>query len=283
MTQRILPNSIDLNAKIMYSDYTSFLTDAISVHFRERIKSSHSHNKYGENWHGTDTFAEAVALATTGWPQGTALVAEMSAKITSMVTGYVKEQTMYLDTTTQYCWDMASAVAGVPQCGVNFSPDQEKKLVRIVVDFGASSSIDANVLTAKAATIASLVTALDYCNFDTEIVCAVNDGYEKTIQCAFMLKSAGTPLDINSIAFALGHAAFRRRIHFNWMEQYYTQSVYNDWIVSGSYGQPKKLVNLSGDITIDNAYHGMRYWTNPTTAAEWILSQLAAQGVTINA
>jgi len=275
--------SVQIGDSIMYPSYGAFLADVLSVDDKSRRKAS---RRTGDTeWSGTATYEDAVRLAVNGWEAGTEKVADLVSEITAKVLGKIVEQTMYLDTTTQYCWDMASAVAGVPQCGVNFAPDQEKKLVRIVVDFGASSFIGGNVLLVKAATIASLVASLEYAQFDTEVIVATNSGDKystRTIQCGMLLKSPGMAMDLSVMAYALGHPAFRRRIHFHWMEQFYSLRAYDEWLSSKgkeNYGVGNWLVGLTGDINIARDYEGLDGWTKPEVAVAWIMEQLKAQGV----
>jgi hypothetical protein len=276
--------SVKFGAQIFYSDYASFLNDALIAHRPMRKKVSQYAND--AQWSGTRTFADAVALAQDGWKHGANMVAELVTSITSKVTGHLQDATMYLDTTTNYCWDMASAVAGVPQCGINFSPTEDKKLVRIVVDCNTSAGVDSSVMLRKAAAIAALVAALEQCNFDAEVIVAFHlRGYrdrKESIQCAVMVKTAGRAVDLDILAYALGHPAFYRRIIFNWMEQFYANAEYTELIANGAYGHILPLTGLSGDITIGYSMYGDSRWTNSATAAKWILEELKNQGVQID-
>lgn len=275
------PNSLDYGARVHYPNLAEFLADACAVHSVRRQKSSH--DTLSANWYGTANFESAVALAHKGWNHGAKMAADMTSELVSSIMGKLTDNSMYLDTTTNYCWDMASAVAGVPQCGINFAPDTDKKLVRIVVDCNASGGIDSSVLLRKAASVAALVYALEYANFDTEIIVAEHLGNRgragESIQCAITVKQAGCTIDLAAVAYALGHPSFYRRLFFNWMEQYYCEARFIEWIKTAGYGNIIPLVDLSGDITIPYMMFGEDQWKNATTAETWILSQLKKQGV----
>jgi len=271
--------SVNTGARINYENYSDFLADAIDVDFDAKRKTRCSQNtgKDEAEFRGTNTFADAVQLARGGWDDGTKLVAAMATTMTSEITGHIVEQTMYLDTTPQYCWDMASAVAGVPQCGVNFAPDQEKPLVRIAVNLSASAHISSDTLFLRAATIAALAECLEFAGMDTEIVIggAQQERHLK-LQVLITIKHAGQSIDTSVLAFALGHPSMVRRIVRAWEEKFYDNTLYDAFIANAHYGHPIPLV-LDSNEYIHIGPETL--WTSATKSMEWIKTTLRQYGV----
>ncbi len=276
-------HSVNIGDSIHYSSYEEFLTDAMANGVRPRdMSSSRRYDAMGFSL--TKTWDDAVELATKGWEAGTKLVSEYQSKLLTTVCGGLTDQTMYLDLTTQYCYDMQSAIAGVPQCGVNFAPEGNRKLIRIMINVGARASVSAETMRNKAAIVSALVLALELYH-DVEIVVIRVDAthtrkQSNSYQLSFTLKHAGEPLNTSLLAFAVGHPAMLRRMIFSWHELYLTP---NAIAATGGniYGWSIDIKDTSNfDIYIGAATEES-HWDSPILAEEWIKKQLRLQGVEI--
>jgi hypothetical protein len=217
---------------------------------------------------GVATLADAVQIARTGWPEGTARIQRISTSILNKVTSLIEIPQITYDV-CGLDFDMGLHVSGVPEAWYDFryqtQESQGFKHVHMVVNYAVSSGISADTIQTRGAIAAALVLSLEAANVRVTLdaVCAVANG---TKECWVRLKNADMPLDIDRLSFALVHPAMLR-----WLllaNKHWWRDVPSD-------------VNASsrGDIYIGKGHLEDAQWGDNTRAQEWIITQLRAQGV----
>jgi hypothetical protein len=282
--------SIDSNSRPPYKDHSFKFNSLFEfVDYAEKTpKFRHEHDQYGSSFTGTDSFTDAVKLAREGWSEGTDKLMKLANVITSKVTSLIDVPTLNYDT-TGLDFDMGRYLDGVPESWYYFEHKTRDGVgfeqVRIVVNISASGGVSKEILTARGATVAGLVLALEQSGKRVELIAVApwsasqSDFYNGPklgpfINTSVLLKSPDQQIDIDRLAFVLAHPSMLRRLDFA-----VTETIEN-WRPRGI-GFPIELPDGQdrGDIHIDRASLGEMQWQNERTAETWILEQLRKQGV----
>lgn len=150
------------------------------------------------------------------------------------------------------------------------------KVVRILVNIAASSGITTDVIETRGGAILSLVDALEAVGRSVELVAVMSASSSKNIEIYTTIKTAGVPLNLSSIAYAIAHPSMLRRHMFRIMEQ---QSNCRDYGVPGMYGWPRDVQHGEGDIYLPMMMYGDKAWSSTESAAQWVKDRLIEQGV----
>jgi hypothetical protein len=170
-------------------------------------------------WHGSSDLASAISMLANGWDAGRrtvdAVVGSLESELQTVAHDMVQE--MVYDTAGAYP-DMGRYMEGEPECMVQYMPTPDTtsgQVTRILVDNGASAKYSADWMTKRAGAVAALVHVLGMVGKSVEVWIAspvtINGKHHDTVVC---VHRAGTPLNVDSIAFALGHPSMLRRIMF---------------------------------------------------------------------
>jgi len=126
---------------IVFESVGDFLADA--------CKGDHpdSHKRGDEDFHGTKTFKEAVALAKQGWPEGRerleSLRAELEATIRKAIEA--KAATQVFDVVGDYI-DVGRVLEGEPECCGSYLDDEgghaKSRVVKIVANVSALGNVE---------------------------------------------------------------------------------------------------------------------------------------------
>lgn len=171
------------------------------------------------DWHGASR-EDAFAMARTGWADGRKNMVEAMAQARPSIT---LAPAFTLDVGGAYP-DPSAAAAGVPDCMVNFVPEQNKHkpIVRMAVNVWASSAYKPREFTAYGAAVLSYIDAIETAGARVELTmlchCKANSGPTATYTASAVIKRAEDPLDIDKAAFCLTHVAMLRRIFFGHMQ-----------------------------------------------------------------
>jgi hypothetical protein len=207
--------------KIIREEFAS-VGDRLQAARRESRGSKVSRDGHFDvNWYGGVTFDEALSLAESGWPEGAARVAKLSASIVSRVAPHATSATsaVQYDVTGQWV-DVGLFLSGEPEC-FGYETQDESRLsspvVRLAFNCSSSSSVTAEKLARRGIVAAAAIDVLESAGRRVEVLLLHGETYfggEKEYHSVTRLKDAGQPLDIDKVAFALGHAATLRRIGF---------------------------------------------------------------------
>lgn len=178
----------------------------------------------GDNWHGTNTYAESVQLALNGWTAGAERVQRIASRI-AMNRPHAARIAR---------WDVAGAVASVPRhlAGnplamrrLDARETSKRPVITLVADIAAAASVEPQKLTLAAAIAAAITDRLEEAGFRVEIIAACRTSDDRSSrdarhaanrqgEVALIAKRAEDPADPARLSFALGHAGMFRRFVF---------------------------------------------------------------------
>src|SRR3990167_4617323 len=179
----------------------------------------------------TNSFLEAINLATYGWPKGLEAVYKLTSKHKEVFQDLLPKQDHAIgqvhDIEGEFI-DIERYIQGDPECMVKFMLSNDKvkqgnKLQRIVVNGSFPNFINPESLFIHSALIINLSDAMEMCGFKTEIM-MINPMANEYCGSALLvyqttLKQFEDFPDFTKIAFCLCHPSMLRRIIFSLMEQ----------------------------------------------------------------
>jgi hypothetical protein len=193
-----------------------------------------SRYKNRENWSGTATFEDAVALGRHGWsdvrPQIDGVLAEVDSKVRSLT---VDKPVMFHDVTGAFV-DVGAYLSGEPECMIEVQTvpvPATGRIVRLLVNTAFSWSTDESTVRARGAAICALIDAFARQQLAIEVYveCTIRPPHGKSgktrkvdadrLTTLVKVKAAADPLDIDLLMFPIGHVAFLRRIVFDSWER----------------------------------------------------------------
>jgi hypothetical protein len=158
------------------------------------------------------TGPEACGLALNGWHDGAARVARLRDTIaaTQPVAAKIAR------------WDVAGAVPSVPRYlagnplamrRLASAETRKRPILTLVNHMGGTHNVPEQCFINRAAVVAAIADVIEASGYSLHIIgtsyCAKETFAHET---AVTLKDPGAPVDIATLAFALGHAGFFRRI-----------------------------------------------------------------------
>ena len=180
-------------------------------------------NSWSAEFNGCDSFDEAIDMATQGWAEG--------GEIIERTRGYIRALNPLSPKITKY--GIAGSTPNVPRAIAGnilnmrqpeLRRSAKKKTITIVYNMCENGGTDADMITHKAAVTAALIDEIEAKGFAIEVVSAVaTNGYTgggNIRAYEFVrIKESHHPIDINRLAFGLGHAAMFRGLFFADMQR----------------------------------------------------------------
>jgi hypothetical protein len=182
-------------------------------------------NDWSPHFNGCDSFDEALDMAIHGWAEG--------GETIERTRGYVRALNPLSPRMVKYgiagsTPNVPRAIAGnllnmrIPEPGKS----RKKQIITIIYNMCENGGVDAEMITNKAAVTAALIDEIEAKGFAVEVISAVaTNGYDyHTRGCIrayefVRIKESHHPIDINRIAFGLGHAAMFRGLFFADMQR----------------------------------------------------------------
>lgn len=196
----------------------------------QKVSSFDSHQVGNGRFHGTETFEDAVALATNGWHEGAARINKLRTQLTHFVEKAVaaKTKSVAWDVTGDYL-DVGRYLSGEPEVFGEYKSDDGSvagKVVKIVANVSAIGSVESESIFSAGAAIYAAVDLLESLGHRVELWLGSGskaNGYGgagtakagKRLQVLVKLKDAGQPVDSDRLAFYLAHNASLRRLFFS--------------------------------------------------------------------
>lgn len=181
------------------------------------------HNDWHTDFNGCESFQHALDLAMYGWKEGGETI-ERTRSYVRALNPISLQRTRYGIAGTSP--NVPRAIAGnplnmrLPEVGKS----RKKQVITIVYNMCENGGTDKDIITNKAAVTAALIDEIEAKGFACEVVAAVVTGYNwKSTIKAFefvRIKESHLPVDINRLAFGLGHAAMFRGLFFGDMQRY---------------------------------------------------------------
>lgn len=227
------------------------------------------------SWNGTYTFEQALDLARNGWHAVTDATMERMIPLVEAV-GSMMQQEEYFYAVTGNTFDVARLLEGEPECWINQESNIKEgagKVLRIVFNFTCSASITREVIIAKGAAIAALVTLLERRGIPVQVDTVEYSGhYGQHYQMWVTAKEPGQDLDVPRLMFAMANLAMQRRISWAVHEAVWP-------IFGGGYYGSVGEVEDTGDLYIGCSMTGDPQWTDHNSARTWVIAQLRQQGI----
>lgn len=209
-------------------------------------QSPESSNGSDAKWYGnTHSLTEACNLASNGWseirPEVDAILVQLQDRLAE------KFSTMYV---TEYATsgagvDMGRFVTGEPECMVEFMPQNQAsmgRVVKILVAGTASSDIKADDIKRRGTAVLALVDTIHKMGVGIELwwESTIKGSDSGTHSTVVKLHDSSDALDIDSVMFSLAHPAMLRRLTFSVQEQSEAKKAQNATMGQG-YGSPHDM------------------------------------------
>lgn len=209
--------------------------------------ASLSSEENDESFTMTKNYAESEQLMATGYKDGlNDLKKSKGVKITH--TSNIRKNIPQMGV-VGYAPHVPNAIAGIPQSMIaQRKIEQHAKVVTIVYDGGAHSSVDAERFVKAGRNLLDVVMMLELQGYRVRV--DIQDAFctnkEKAI-CRITVKNHRQPINPLKISYLLLHPSFFRRQGFKWLET--TPELTNCTFVAG-YGRPLYFqVNSDGAST----------------------------------
>ena len=222
----------DMKPECVCVDEADSINDAIerghSKYDESKFSRRSSHEEGNKDWRGTDGWDDMVRLYDDGWREG-------RERIAASLNGVYESNSTRNSTNYAVDYDVAGAVPDVPVAVSGdvfcmFTPgDQErdsKPVMRIMVELSASCSVDAKWIANRGAAVAALVDEIETSGVSCEIMSTHttskrhwDERVKGSMICSVVtVKRAGENVDVDDIAFGLGHPSMHRRVMFGMLE-----------------------------------------------------------------
>jgi hypothetical protein len=246
-------------------------------------------SEYGEpSFCETENFAEAYRLGKDGWQ-------DVRPQVDSMLSALRDRIGNRLDNATVLRWDVAGGVvdvgrwcAGLPDHMIDFPTEPAEKMgkvVRVFIDYGASSQYTAEFIRNRGVAILALVDTLKSLGVSMEIwgeTAVRNSGNAKTETVHTTVTKLHDPsnkLDIDELMFALGHPSMLRRVTFGVRERSKVATKIGAYGDAG-YGRTVKMryaKEMGADVRIErleSSSHPMM-----DDPVEWVMQTVTGLGL----
>lgn len=233
------------------------------------------HSRTGrQDFTGTQSWDEAIKLATYGWPEGLKAVKRLADDLYTKVGVLIEREKTFHDFSGSYV-DVGRYVDGDPENMVEFEPCDALgpgNILKVVVSGSVSCGYTTDQIQRRGAAILALLDAIESTGARTEVIlstCTGSSGhcYESLVT----IKKANEPLSLDAIVFAVCHPSMARRLDFSAREMLpYAEAVKVD--TYGGYGMPMDAL-VHGDVHIDGLYgHGdAPYAESDEKAVKWVV------------
>lgn len=202
---------------------------------------------------GTHSHAEACALASQGWPEGLKKMKVCLDAVQASNTATGRAPSYMLDVAGAYP-HAAIAASGDAFCMIAPIPVNERArpILRLATSTALSAAFETHEVFNYGSGLVAVIDTLESSGFSVElqsIRCnqsSRDDKHRLTIKT--LLKRAGDALELERLAFCLGHASFNRRVHFGVVE---SQCPEHPWRSTyGSAAIPERGTELDDDICL---------------------------------
>ena len=196
--------------------------DFITASNTENVNKT-SHIAGNKKFSGTDTFEEAVKLATHGWPRGTKRLAKLRAQLDSVVAKAVsaKACTLHWDVTGDFL-DVGRVLSGEAESfgGIRDDADTQPstRVARIVANVSALAVVETESIFSAGAAIYAAVDILESLGHRVELWLgsgSAEQSSSKQLTVLVCIKEASQPFDPDRLAFFLCNNASLRRLFFS--------------------------------------------------------------------
>lgn len=169
---------------------------------------------------GSADFNEAETLLRAGWPEGLKKMKVALDAVSASNTALGPSAAYMLDVAGAYPV-AAVAASGDPLCMVAPAPISERArpIIKLVSSVATGAWATAEQIFNYGAGLVAIIDALEAHGFSVDLTSCRAVARDKTrVSILTKVKGAGESLDLERLAFCLGHASYNRRIHFGVLE-----------------------------------------------------------------
>lgn len=265
--------------RVVFSDFGDFITT-----MEAEGKRHQRHNYGGATWAGAASLSDAVVICKDGWDGGRKVVEPIVASLQSSLKQVARDiaPLMQYDVAGAYP-DMGRFMEGEPECMVQFMPNPDQtsgQVCRVLIDCGANAHYTSEWMTKRAGAVTALVQVLTMVGKSVEIWIAspVDIGSKRhdTLVC---VNNAGSVLNADDIAFALGHPAMLRQMIFACRE--HAEMGWDDSGVGSSVPHDSATLEyLKPELVVHRAEHCKKGTPDPAhEPLEWVKYMLKDMGL----
>lgn len=208
---------------VTYDSVGDFLAAADSPPEKSHSKVSHIVGQ--ANFHGTDTFREAMSLAAKGWPEGVERLSGLRASLDRVVEKTIdaKTQSLHWDVTGNFL-DVGRHLSGEPEAfGEYGDPDSncqfKSRVIKLVANMSAIGGVCSESIFSAGAAIYAAIDIIETLGHRVELWLGSGSNprssLKENLQILVLLKEASQPIDPGRLAFYLCHNASLRRLFFS--------------------------------------------------------------------
>lgn len=222
-------------------------------------------------WTWTETFADALVLAKTGWRDGFKAISAKADSISRAIGGESMTP-RYADAGDEV--DVGLFLEGEPEHFIEYPLEPQKRpVVKFVVSISFSCSVSAEAIYNRGAAVLAAIDALEASGVRCEVELDCSTGANTDMEVRVGLKAASDALDRDKLAFALCHPSTLRRLKFRLHEQ--RGNEYWRQVGGGGYGMPKNPAREAGAIILPCMTSGDGFYTleQATASAEAMIAQ----------
>jgi hypothetical protein len=231
------------------------------------------------DWNGGVSYDEATKLAMDGWHAVRPDVDRLFHNLEDQIMKNMDEQFATVYGYSGDMVDMGRYVAGDPECMVDYVTEPSARMgrvVKVLVNMSASSSVKADTLLKRGVAVTALVDVLHKLGVGIELwveMPTARDGVNVGDKYSQLVKmhDSSEPLDIDNLMYGMCHPSMLRRIGFALQEG--SAWKHASYTLSRSYGYPANIqcagivgadvvVGLTQDAVADG-------WRNDPVA--WVL------------
>ncbi len=238
-----------------------FLAESTKVPAQHRIRCDH-------DWNGVRSWDEGVSLASRGWADGMAHVRSVSLPA-------VKQLVARRPVGNTWGWDVTGAdydtgeyLSGVPECCQTPTVEDQKPVVRLMVNLTTSRGCPQEIITMRGAGVVALTLALQASGYVVDVsgLVGVAPDYRKSIWYRIPLCDAnGGPLDVDRLVYALAHPSCPRLFGYS-----LAHAECGTDPNKGFTGWAQHAPEWETDLWLGHAGYGDADWSNASAVSKWV-------------
>jgi len=282
--------NIEVKEKTLFTSFSSpekMAAHLGAINSDECWNSSNVWKSVDKDFAGVNSIHEAIDLAHHGWKEG--------GETIERTRGYIQALNPLSARLIKY--GIAGTTPNVPRAIAgnllnmrqpDLTRSQKRKTITIVYNMCEAWYAQADAVSNKAAVVAALIDEIEGKGFACEVISCANTGYAGSIRAitSVCVKESHQPVDINRLAFGLGHAAMFRCFMFGtWQSDDFVERL-GGGLGTVSTTLPTKEQNEQNIYTITSGHYNNRikielFNTMESAAKEGlnkIVSELQKQG-----
>lgn len=230
------------------------------------IFTSHDYSEdHDPGWYGHATWDETIAFARHGWHTGTQQLTEQLAQVEQRV---AMEPGSYRYDVHGLFFDVGTVLTGEPECWLEQEETPKRRIFRLRLNPSSGSYTEAHKIVNRGAAMVALADLLqsDPNNIVELEICRINQTKDfgkkgEKYRHEYILHMGTSPIDLDTLAFAIAHPAYNRRLMLAVMERL------SGHVYDGTYGT--SIADDRQSITTDDDGARTLYLPRATCGKYW--------------